>query len=428
MAFHPALNLRCLAKRVALTIGPIQRLQQHRLALLQEVTHYARVNAGITAERDSALEAARQAQIESNRQAKDIQTLNTALALTSVQVAELQDNEKAARERAAWCERLMDALRDQHDLVANSTTASLNRSVAVCPTDYAVLYLLSPGNRRTAVYPLADGTLALSPLTNQTTQGVCLITLPKAGTYLAAALLRALGLVDCGVHADRFGFSDYRDKSLDDIRADYQKFVTRIPIEVAAGLTGVGQFIVGHLEHSPQTVEATAHLRRILLIRNPLDALVSCMRFFELPGYAKSAPKPWMAQADGPGRLLAFLDQWGATLIDIMRTAVGWLREPKVLLLKFEELMGDAGLEVQRRTLEALASHVGVSVPTDIVSLFKQDVIGKPTLTWSGRRSEAWRYWDERVATRFIQLGGGALQTDFGYTGMDGRTLVHAAE
>jgi hypothetical protein len=113
------------------------------------------------------------------------------------------------------------------------------------------------------VYPLADGVLSLSPPTGQGPHAVCLITQPKAGTYLVAKLLEKLGLVNTEIHVDRLGFSDYRHKSIVEMQADYLKFTTHIPIEVSAGLTATGQFIVGHLEYEPHSIAATRHLRRI---------------------------------------------------------------------------------------------------------------------------------------------------------------------
>jgi hypothetical protein len=81
--------------------------------------------------------------------------------------------------------------------------------------------------------------------------------------------------VNTEIHVDRLGFSDYRHKSIVEMQADYLKFTTHIPIEVSAGLTATGQFIVGHVEYEPHSIAATRHLRRILLIRNARDSMVS---------------------------------------------------------------------------------------------------------------------------------------------------------
>jgi hypothetical protein len=372
--------LPSLAKRLALMIGPIRRLRQGRDDLLRD-------NAMLAAERDRALEEAKRSRAEA---------------------AEAARKAAEAEQRATRCESRMDGLREQRDEVAASALALVARVAASEAGKPPLLWLRTAGDRRTVVYPLTDGALALSPLTNAAAGRVCLITLPKAGTYLVGAFLKALGLVDTGVHVDRFGFSDYRHKSIEEMRADYLKFTTRIPIEVSAGLVAPGQFIVGHLEHSAQTVAATAELRRILLLRNPRDALVSYMRFYELPGRGEAAAKSWMALADEPARMLAFLEQWGGPLMAIMRGVLGWLEEAGVLVVRFEDLLGDAGPRPQRRALEAIVGLAGMPMPADVVALFNQ-VVGKPTKTWSGRRSEAWRYWNDRVEAEFLRLGGDAL-------------------
>ena len=350
------------------------------------------------------------------------QTLRELVTERDRSLAQLQAEIDAARREVAQnvqktghYEQRLDALREQRDIIATSAIALAARTLAADKGSNPVLFLSSQGNRRTAVYPLADGTLSLSPLSGQGVHPVFLITQPKAGTYLVARLLTKLGLVNTEIHAERFGFSDYRHKSIDEMREDYLKFTTHIPIEVSAGLVAPGQFSVGHLPHGDHSVNATLHMRRILLIRNARDALVSFMRFSEIPGRAEQMPKSWMNQLNGPDRLAAFLDLWGGTLVSFMRTILGWLNERNVLVARFEELMGDAGLAVQQQVLEAIAEHVGAKTSQDLVSLFVNDVVGKPTKTYSGARSETRRYWDERVEARFIEIGGLDLQRDLGY-------------
>ncbi len=374
--------------------------------------------AEITAERDRAV-ARLQAQLlteaddHAHALAEQTSERDRALAALQAELAAARSEAAQNLRKAENYEQRLDALRDQRDSVAASALALVARTAA--NGNHAVLFLQTEGGRRTAVYPLADGVLSLSPLTGQAPHAVCLITQPKAGTYLVGRLLERLGLVNTEVHVDRLGFSDYRHKSIAEMRSDYLKFTTRIPIEVSAGLTAVGQFIVGHLEHEPHSIAATRHLRRILLIRDARDCLISFMRFFEIPGRAERKPKTWTTLSEGPDRLGAFLDQWGAELVPFMRGVLGWMNEPDVLVVRFEELMGDMGLGAQRQTLEAITQHVGVSTSQDIVSLFAREVVGTPTKTYSGARSESSRFWDERVEMRFVQLGGDALQRELGY-------------
>jgi hypothetical protein len=430
MASDSSAALRPIVRRVALTIGPLRRLWSHRNRLLTEVEDLTRGAAELVTERARAV-AAVQAELLTQAENHDraladlMAERDRSLAGLQAELAVARDEAMRSLRKAEYCEQRLEALRDQRDSVAASALALVARTTA--NGSYSVLFLQTEGSRRTAVYPLADGVLSLSPLTGQAPHAVCLITQPKAGTYLVAKLLVKLGLVNTEVHVDRLGFSDYRHKSIVEMQADYLKFTTHIPIEVSAGLTATGQFIVGHLEYEPHSIAATRHLRRILLIRNARDCLVSCMRFFEIPGRAETKPKIWMTMSEGPDRLQAFLDQWGADLIPYMRGVLGWMKEPDVLVVRFEELMGDMGPGIQRRTLEAIAQQVGVSTSQDLVSLFARDVVGKPTKTYSGARSETRRYWDEQVEMRFVRLGGDALQRDLGYSEV-WRETAHVAD
>ncbi len=245
---------------------------------------------------------------------------------------------------------------------------------------------------------------------------MCLISAPKAGTYLVARLLEQLGVVNTGVHVDRFAFSDYRHRTIAEAIEDYTEFTTRIPIEVSAGLTAPGQFIVGHLEHSAAAAQAVHHMRRILLLRDLRDGLVSFMRFLAAPGRGRRSSKAWSLLPDGPNKTLAFCNLWGATYLDMVRAVLGWMDDPEVLVCRFEALMGDAGSEAKRRTLAGIAAHAGLAVPAEeVVRRFDTAVLDRPTMTYSGQRTRVAGVWDGRVEALFRRLGGVALQQTLGY-------------
>ncbi len=372
---------RQAARRAVLSIGPLRRLWRHRNQLL--------------AERNQLL-----AEVDHHRRTRAI--LESELAICRQQAARHPATAVPGKPRRA-------APGTGRDSIAASAPAEADQA------EHPVQFLQSQGYRRTPLYALADNVLSLAPLAGTGRYPVCLITQPKAGTYLVARLLETLGLVNTGVHVDRAGFTDYRRKTIPEMRADYLKFDTRIPIEVSAWLTACGQFIVGHLEYGGESVSATHHLRRILLVRDARDAVVSFMRFQAIPGRGETAPKTWVTLPEGPDRVTAFLDQWGAELIGQTRRVVGWMNDPDILLVRFEALMGDAGPSAQRQALQSIARHVGASPSRDVVSLFSQDVVGKPTKTYSGARSFASRYWNEQVERHFIRLGGGDLQHTLGY-------------
>jgi hypothetical protein len=375
---------RMAIQRAVLAIGPLRRLWEHRNRLQAEVSQLL-------------------AEVENHRRTRAI--LESELAIARQDAIRHPRSAGQGRPRPA-------SPGEARDSIAASAPASVAEAANATPP---MRFLQTQGYRRTPLYALADDVLSLAPLTGTGPYPVCLITQPKAGTYLVARLLERLGLVNTGVHVDRAGFTDYRCKTIAEMRADYLKFDTRIPIEVSAWLTARGQFVVGHLEHGPDSVSATHHLRRILLVRDARDALVSFMRFQSIPGRGETTQKTWLTLPEGPERLMAFLDQWGGALIHQTHGVLGWMNDPDILLVRFEVLMGDAGPSAQRQALESIARHVGVGSSRDVVSLFLRDVVGKPTKTYSGGRSFSGRYWNEQVERHFIRLGGGELHHALGY-------------
>ena len=366
------------------------------------------------AELETELRQARNAEADARGLAAEFEQQLTA---ANVLIELAQADVRQSRQNTERYERRMDAIRVQRDALA---AAELLRSASV-PVQgnwpQTMWSLKAPGDRSVRVYGLADGSLSLSPLTGDAPSPVCLISIPKAGTYLVARLLEQLGVVNTCVHVDRFAFSDYRHKSIGEAIEDYLKFTTRIPIEVSAGLTAPGQFIVGHLEHGAQSAEAVRHMRRILLLRDLRAALVSFMRFLSATGRGLRLSKEWSLLPDGPGKMWEFCTLWGADYLGMVRAVQGWMDDPDVLVCRFEHLMGDAGTQAKSRTLAAIAAHIGMpGREEDLLRRFDSNVLDQPTMTFSGQRTRTALYWDDKVETLFRKLGGIELQQALGYS------------
>ena len=73
------------------------------------------------------------------------------------------------------------------------------------------------------------------------------LTIPKSGTYLIGAYLKKIGLIDTGVHLDDVGFTDYRNRSIQEMVESYRDFRRIYPLDRAAKLLRNGQYAVGHI-------------------------------------------------------------------------------------------------------------------------------------------------------------------------------------
>lgn len=246
---------------------------------------------------------------------------------------------------------------------------------------------------------------------------VVLLTIPKGGTYLLASMLENLGLVDLEVHLSESLLSDYRGLSVEEKVARARLVNRGIPLHVAAKMIQPGQFAVGHIPCTAPSRDVLSSFVRILCIRELRHALASYLRF-ELkrveadPEWLQGA-REWASAADNTRRLHGFLSVFGEGYLALVRNIHDWAREPDVLVCRFEHLLGDQGPAVQESMAAAVASQVGMPPHMGIRAL--REVIGKPTLTFSGRRTTLHGLWDDTAEAIFRRLGGPDINEALGY-------------
>lgn len=266
------------------------------------------------------------------------------------------------------------------------------------------------------LYLLRDGRLALNDQVIENAEKAVVISIPKSGTYLVAAILQKLGFVNTGVHVWETGFHDYRSKSIPEMVHRYSEFAVNAPLTLTAPLVLPGQFMVGHIGFRSETRAALSSFRRIMTVREMRHALVSHMRFFLKEGRGLSHDDAWKDIADPRQKMVAFLELFGDELLDWACIVSKWHQDQDTLMIKFETLLGDYGAANQQAAVVAIGSHVGKSITAKEVEEFLGAVLNQPTKTWSGRRTDLADYWSDNCEEFFIAVGGLELNERLGYS------------
>ena len=105
--------------------------------------------------------------------------------------------------------------------------------------------------------------------------------MPKAGTYFIAECSRRLGCEPTHLHLDHTVVWDYRQRTIEEIRADSFRYMVKMSLEQSLRLVRPGQFAVGHVECRDETKQWLRGFKKILIYRDLRDALISQMRFPE---------------------------------------------------------------------------------------------------------------------------------------------------
>jgi hypothetical protein len=259
----------------------------------------------------------------------------------------------------------------------------------------------------------ASGTLRFS-LDEREGPSVVVLSMPKAGTYMIAALLEAIGWANTGVHLSDHELTDYRGLTTAEQRGEYQHLMRSIPLYLSAGMVGDGQFTVGHLSRTNETVRCLRPLKKVFLFREIRAALVSICRFQVRTGRGGTANAPWRTIADPQTQLVEFLKDFGAAVMPTYTAVVNWIDDPDVLPLSFESVMGDHGDTARKAALVSLCRFLGREVE-DIETVFVQSVLNRETKTWSGARSTLAPYWSDAAENLLVGWDAIGLNRRLGY-------------
>lgn len=227
---------------------------------------------------------------------------------------------------------------------------------------------------------------------------VFITTIPKAGTYFMAALLRELGLRDLRRHVYPDCYHDYGQAFYKDGGRGIPKEIER-PIEVFAEDAGPGGFAVGHLHCGKRERAALSGCRVIYLVRELREAIVSAMRF---EVYTGRDARAWTRLEDPRLRLLGYLEHHDIVIHRARHTA-DW-RWHADLTLDFRELRR---LAIVNRLIGWLGAPVS---DADVVleAASRQDTLTRVP-------PDEFGYWSDDAEAWFVAHGGPELNESLGY-------------
>jgi hypothetical protein len=242
--------------------------------------------------------------------------------------------------------------------------------------------------------------------------------MPKAGTYLLAEVLRQLGCEPTDLHLEHTVVWDYRQRTIEEIRADSFRYMVEMPLKQSLGLIGSGQFAVGHIECGPETKRWLQGFKKILIYRDLRDALISQMRFQKDTNSGGAGMSAWKCLPEGPEQMAGYLrdESESRYMFAKFQGMAVWQHDPDVLPLSFESIYGDQGREAQSLAIERIREYLDAPPPPDGSDDLMANVIGKPTRTWSGRRSSREVYWNDDIEKLFRAKGGQEINAKLGYS------------
>jgi sulfotransferase family protein len=240
---------------------------------------------------------------------------------------------------------------------------------------------------------------------------VLVVSIPKAGTYLMAEVLKALGYGWTGMHLAEAAYSDYKGADLDDARENPGRFARSEPLRQSLSRIRAGEFAVGHLPCKAEVIVFTASFRRLYLTRDLRSALISYMRFLQVTGRMGAKESSWYSISDPKERLLNFLTTSAPQLlVGLYNDLTGWLHVPGVMHVRFEDLVHDP--ETAVRVVKSVAEFLG-DPAGDARGVLSRSLASE-TITKSEGLTRLDDFWSPEAEEQFIVIGGRELNARLG--------------
>jgi hypothetical protein len=182
-----------------------------------------------------------------------------------------------------------------------------------------------------------------------------------------------------------------------------------------------GQYALGNMPYDTSVMESLVRsdVRVIVLIRDPRAVCVSAMHMI-MRNERHFAHRTLRDCSDDKSRLNRLLSgitngpkgRRRQSLTDSMRDILGWVRDPRVLTVRFEDAVGPQGggdLDSQTIAIGRIATHLGLELGSADARAIGKEMFGKGRTFRSGQIDGWRRYFDQDLALRFDRELGSLL-------------------
>ncbi|MGH2786471.1 MAG: sulfotransferase domain-containing protein [Actinomycetota bacterium] len=247
-------------------------------------------------------------------------------------------------------------------------------------------------------------------------------SIPKAGTHLLAALLKALPrMMFSGLQLTPNDYLSDTTSTTEESHFDGRRFA-RLLASVRNG-----QFVIAHFPTRPELPPLldAAGFRSLLMIRDPRDIAVShCFYVRNQPRHPLHRRYTEELRTD-KARLLASivgLPGNGAPSLEDIGTRLdsfsAWLDKDDIHVCRFESLVGPSGggsADLQRKEVEAVARRLNRQLSAEDLDRVAQGIWSRRTATFRRGRIGDWRnHFSQEHKSAFKELAGRHL-IDLGY-------------
>lgn len=237
---------------------------------------------------------------------------------------------------------------------------------------------------------------------------IFVITLPKAGTYLIAEILKKMGF-EQSAHISTHDIIDLKITDLDTLRANPDVYVKPTTFTRALEVVKPNHFAVGHIPCQEPIKEALLGWKKIFAYRNMRDIVISAVRYYskikhpryddlEKAFYFKSLPM-------GEEKIALWMQLWGEEHVLLAKEMAPWLVDPSVMSVRFESLIGVNGSDHQLKSVKQIATHVGKELADEEAAKIITDSIATTTSTSTGKLSDYKEWWTPNLETIYTEMG-----------------------
>ncbi len=243
-----------------------------------------------------------------------------------------------------------------------------------------------------------------------------LCSVSKSGTYLISNFLSELGFENSKIHLNDYEYSDYsKASSINEARKTPEKFKIQSEFSKIVNQIKPNQFAVGHF--STFNKKYLSDFKTIFIYRD----LKKCCASFDLwtakttrwVNYENNSN--WRKNINNKTFASDFLEEHGHSLLSLFDKTIPWIDEQEVLKVKFENLIGENGRELQIYEYEKIIRYLGIKITRFQLESKISNTLNKESLTKVNKKIDYDFYLNKEFLKKFKHLGFNKLNKRLGY-------------
>jgi hypothetical protein len=235
---------------------------------------------------------------------------------------------------------------------------------------------------------------------------VLINSIPKAGTHLLESTLVNFPMLRKNVQRTLRGWDSVDEHTIEKLRTLKR-----------------GQFVTAHLPAHQELLDLVEQedIKVLLVVRDPRDVAVSKVKYITEVNLTHPSHDYFASLPNDDERLLAAINgvkDRETAIGEVFRMFQGWIGQRNVLMVRFEDLIGERGggsHEAQQRCIKSITAHLDITLSDEVIVRIADGAFSIKSPTFRKGRLGEWKSQFKSAHLKAFKESSKLISDKFGY-------------